>query len=36
MDDLYSETTTLNEIFAKVKDCSEFTEKPQGKNGSIF
>lgn len=31
MDNLYSETTTLNEIFANVKDCSEFTENPQGK-----
>lgn len=30
MDDLYSEITLLNEIFAKVKDCSEFTDKTTG------
>lgn len=27
MDELYSEITILNEIFAKVKDCSGFTAR---------
>lgn len=30
MDELYSEITILNEIFAKVKDCSEFTDRTTG------
>lgn len=30
MNELYSEITILNEIFAKVKDCTEFTNRTTG------